>query len=393
MDAAAGQPIAVQPTWPRRIRLTRRGAAAVSVLAVLADSAAVAWDDRVQGSYLVLAVSLAGALLALASPAWGLAVTVGGCAVAAAIGADLTTSWTITVFTLLSATLAGVPAVRAGGLVVGALYGLLVLSEGRGAAPPVALTAASTAAAAAAIGGGIRAQWRYLMVLEQRAADAVAAQQRESAQALVEERMQIARDLHDLVGHEVAVLNMHLGVAEVSLPAGSERAAASLAAARAAVQSVLIETQQILALLRRGDAASPESGAPSPSAGDVTALVETFREIGMDVTAYVNALDECVLSAAVGLTVYRVIQEALTNAHRYGDGSTRLELFRSGETLTVTVSNLRSSAPDRVPTRHGYGLVGMRERVTAVGGRLRVDSDEQSFRVAATVPTIGGSCQ
>ncbi len=92
----------------------------------------------------------------------------------------------------------------------------------------------------------------------------MAAEKRDGERALVEERLRIARDLHDLVGHEVAVVNMQLGVAEVSLPPGADRAVTALAAARVAVQSVLNETQQILALLRRGD----EEAATSDPAPD-----------------------------------------------------------------------------------------------------------------------------
>ncbi|WP_344116863.1 sensor histidine kinase [Kribbella alba] len=250
----------------------------------------------------------------------------------------------------------------------------------------MAISAGAVAAAAAAVGGGVRAQWRYQEVLRQRASDLVAAERREGEQALVEERLRIARDLHDLIGHEVAVVNMHLGVAEVSLPEGAERAGAALDAARVAVQSVLTETQQILRLLRRdeGESGAPE---PAPGPGQLAGLVDSFRRIGLDVEADLSALAGSVLTPAVGLTLYRVVQEALTNAHRYGDGVTRLTLTSGPGEVVVTVTNLRSSDPQRLSTRRGYGLLGMRERVTAVGGQLQVTSDEETFRVSAVLPT------
>jgi signal transduction histidine kinase len=230
------------------------------------------------------------------------------------------------------------------------------------------------------------------MVFEQRASDLVAAEKLEGERSLVEERLRIARDLHDLVGHEVAVVNMHLGVAEVSLPIGAERAGVALAAARVAVQSVLTETQQILVLLRRADGESGTSD-PAPGPEQLAVLVASFQGIGLDVEADLRLLAESTLTPAVGLTLYRVVQETLTNAHRYGDGATRLSLTSAPGGLVVTVTNLRSSDPQRLSTRRGYGLLGMRERVTAVGGQLQVTSDEETFRVSAVLPTSEGNAR
>ncbi len=93
------------------------------------------------------------------------------------------------------------------------------------------------------------------------------------------------------------------------------------------------------------------------------------------------------LSPAVGLTLYRVTQEALTNAQRYGDGRVRLTLTREIGSLAMTVTNLRSSDPNRSPGRPGYGLLGMRERATAVGGTLQLDTDAETFNLSVTPPT------
>lgn len=384
---AAGHRIFVWPTWPRRIWLIRRGAAAVSLLAVVTDAGVVAWSGDVRAAYWALVVSACGALLAAPRPVAGLIMTVGGCGVAAAVGADPTTEWTVVAFTLLSATLGGAPPLRCGVLAGYAVYFLVRISEGGAVKSPVAISAGAVVAAAAAVGGGVRAQWRYQEILQQRASDLVASQKQKGAQALVEERLRIARDLHDLVGHEVAVVNMHLGVAEVSLPAGAERAGAALAAARVAVQAVLTETQQILQLLRREEG-EPGTSEPSPGPGQLADLVESFRGIGLEVEAGLSVLDGYVLTPAVGLTLYRVVQEALTNAHRYGDGSTRLTLTSAPGPggVVVTVTNLRSSDPQRLSTRRGYGLLGMRERVNAVGGQLQVTSDEETFCVSAVLP-------
>jgi signal transduction histidine kinase len=377
----------VLPEWPRLIDLARRGAALVSLLALVTDACVLAWGgDSVAGGYGALAVSACGVLLAARRPVWGLAGTVGGCGLAVAVGADPTTEWTVVAFTLLSATLGGAPPLRCGVVTGYVLYLLVRVSDGGGAHSPIAITSGAVAAAGAAIGAGVRAQWRYQMVFEQRASDLVAAEKLEGERSLVEERLRIARDLHDLVGHEVAVVNMHLGVAEVSLPDGAERTGAALAAARVAVQSVLTETQQILVLLRRAGGES-EISVPAPGPEQLAVLVASFQGIGLDVEADLRPLAESTLTPAVGLTLYRVVQEALTNAHRYGDGATRLILTSAPAGVVVTVTNLRSSDPQRMSTRRGYGLLGMRERVTAVGGQLQVTSDEETFRVSAVLPT------
>ena len=174
-------------------------------------------------------------------------------------------------------------------------------------------------------------------MLEQRAADAITARQREVERGVVEERLRIARDLHDLMGHEVAVLNMQIGVAEVHLPSTADRSRQALQAARAAVQSVLQETQQILAVLRNVQGPLT-SGQPTPGAERIGELVDSFRQIGLQVDAQVDEGIAELVHPTTGLAMYRIIQEALTNARRYGDGRRpSLHAAVEGDTVLVTV--------------------------------------------------------
>jgi signal transduction histidine kinase len=375
------KPIAGLPSWPHRMRLLRLGTAALSLLAVLADLGVAISFEAPAAAYLALLVSTAGVVLAVRHPAWGLVVTVGGVCTAVACSWDPTAIWTIAVFTLFSATLAAIPPFRSGLLVAASLYLLVGWSDAQGFQSVAAVAAATTAVAAAGIGGGLRAQARYWGVLEQRAADT-------ATQAVIAERLRIARDLHDLMGHQVAALNMHLGVAEVSLPAGADRATAALTDARTAVQSVLHETQQILELLRRGDTATSldDPGQPTPGADQVATLVNSSRQLGLRVEADLTGLDGWSADPAAGITLYRVVQEALTNAARYGDGTARLQLERAADLLTATVSNPRASRPHSSPSRDGYGLIGMRERLDAVGGTLHTRGDDDTFQLTATLP-------
>lgn len=146
---------------------------------------------------------------------------------------------------------------------------------------------------------------------------------------VAQERLRIARDLHDGVGHQIAVVNMHLGAAEVHL-SDPRALRGDLVAARAAVQAVLRETQQILAVLRVDNAGERPQATPSPAAvGD---LVESYRQAGMVVNANIGSFG-IALSGQSSVAVYRVVQEALTNAHKHGSARCRWKYPRMGRAL------------------------------------------------------------
>ncbi len=192
----------------------RAGRDSVTVLALLAvgvDSAALLIKGGPRPALLALAGAAAGVVISWRRPRRGLAVTVIACAGSILAGWDPTALWTVAVFTVFTATLAGVSALIVGGTVAVALYLLIAFWEDASLSAPAAVIASVTAIAAAGIGGALRAQLRYWTVVEQRAADAIAARQQEIDREVVEDRLRIARDLHDLIGHEVAVLNMQLG--------------------------------------------------------------------------------------------------------------------------------------------------------------------------------------
>lgn len=374
------------PAWPDRIRWLRRAALIIAVLAVSADLMVLIGQRGPVGAYVALAVTLAGVLLAWRLPWLGLALTVVGCAAAVAAGWDPTVFWTVVVYTLFSCVLAGVPAV-VGGAVAAVLYALVAFWAEAGLSDPAAVVAAVAAVAAAGVGAALRAQWRYWTVLEQRAADAVAARQHEVEREVVEERLRIARDLHDLVGHEIAVLNMQIGVAEVSLPPDADRSRTALQQARGAVQSVLQETQQVLAVLRRGPSGEI-GGQPMPGWPQVPELVDSFRGIGLRVEARIDSAGlPQPPNPAVGLAAYRIIQEALTNAHRYGDGRARLTVTAAEGGVLITVDNRRGEVPNLAAGEgSGHGLIGMTERAESLGGRIDVTSDDRGFGIRAWLP-------
>jgi signal transduction histidine kinase len=192
--------------------------------------------------------------------------------------------------------------------------------------------------------------------------------------ALANERLRIARDLHDSVAHAIATINVQSGVAAHLLdrdPAHAERA---LEAIRAASSDALDELTAILSVLRGGaDEAAPR--APIGTLGGIDELVARARTDGLAVDAAVHG-DVEALGPSVSSAAYRVVQEALTNTRRHAGSSARAEIDVSvagRDVLTVRVRDDgggRARAPAIAEPSGGFGLIGMRERVEATGGTL-----------------------
>jgi signal transduction histidine kinase len=336
-----------------------------------------------------LLVTVAGAALAWWRPWPGLVGAVAGCAISAALGWDPIVMWSITVFVLFSFTLQGKSPVRGTLFTVAALYVVGGIADGYHFLSLTGFPAWVSAAAGGAIGSALRIHQQYWASLEQRTADAIATRESEAIRRVAEERLRIARDLHDVVGHQVAVVSMHLGVAEVNLPADADPARAALASARTAVRSVLLETQRILNLLRRGTLDDDPAGQPAPELSRLPELVDSYRQIGLQVDATLGEMPDDI-DPAVSLTAYRIVQEALTNAHRHGDGTAELSVTAADGRLLIEMVNARGRNGAGRDVGSGFGLVGVRERVTSAGGRLTVtDDDEGPFRLTAALTTDG----
>lgn len=321
----------------------------------------------------------------------GLIVVVLGAVAAALLATEFVAMWTVVVFTLFSVTVRGTRAIVALLIAGIPVYISLVIREHWDFQASGALVASACCAVGAAVGSAVRAQQGYLESMKQRALDAEATADLAVARGIADERVRIARDLHDVVGHEVAVLGMHLGVAEVSLPAGDTAARTALESARASVRRVLHETQLILAVLRRGgDDDDPHR--PTPDLAQIPALIETFRAAGVAVDFDIDA-DIGELDPTAGLAAFRIVQEALTNAQRHGRGPVKLAIRSADGHLSIVAENDCASTRKTSGEGRGYGLVGMRERARSAGGRLTIDDDGGRFRVTATLKTDGGMIQ
>jgi len=216
--------------------------------------------------------------------------------------------------------------------------------------------------------------------------------QRDAARlAVAEERVRIARDLHDVVAHSLSVIAVQSDAAEAALERDPVRAVEPVRAIRSTARGALTEIRGLLDVLRTDDAALPGTGSPGISAID--RLVASARAAGVPVE-YHAELTDAPLSPAIDLAAYRIVQECLTNVIKHAHGAaTVVTVQQSARALRLSVANgtpshaARAEAADGRQTSGGYGLVGVRERARAVGGSMSAGTtDEGGFRVAIDVP-------
>lgn len=235
---------------------------------------------------------------------------------------------------------------------------------------PSTIVAALSPCMAALLGEALRSQRARALETERRHRQALATRRARTERAVAQERLRIARDLHDGVGHRVAVLSMRLGAAEVHAATDPDALAQDLAAARETVQQILAETQSILRLLRRTDGAPASAVEPVASHERVPDLVDEARDAGALVEADLIGLDRP-LPAQTSAAVYRIVQEALTNALRHGRGTVRLAVAINDDGARITVANrVRPAAAGRGGRGTGFGLTGACERAASVGGAV-----------------------
>lgn len=241
-------------------------------------------------------------------------------------------------------------------------------------------------AVAAALGDSSRSQREAAAAATERAERAERTREAEAQQRVAEERLRIAQDLHDTVAHQISVISLNAGVASSALDAQPDKARTALRTIRRSAREVLTEIGELLTYLRADD----EHGAapPQPGAGEVTALVDRVRELGLAVTLTGEAvLPE--ITGAAGRVLYRVIQEGLTNAHKHGSAGTatvaiRIENTEAVVRITNPVSPARKNVAESYPG--GLGLTGIRERVAAIGGAVDCVTTADSFEIAARLP-------
>jgi len=244
------------------------------------------------------------------------------------------------------------------------------------------------------IGDSGAARTRYLAGLAEQAERARAAEAERARQQVREERVRIARELHDVVAHTLAVITVQAGVGRRLMARRPEEAGMALESIETIGRTAQEELRVVLGLLRDEENRTAAL-APAPGLVDVKELVETVRASGTPVDLYMSGADRP-LSPALELTVYRVVQEALTNVVKHAPGAraaVALSVSDCEILLDVTDDGAAAAPPAGAGERHagaGLGIVGMRERIAAFGGRLAAGPlTGRGFRVTAQVPIEG----
>ncbi|NJP99757.1 two-component sensor histidine kinase [Streptomyces sp. PLAI1-29] len=289
---------------------------------------------------------------------------------------------------------------------------------------------------AAAAGDAMRSRRAVVDAIRERAERAERTREEEARRRVAEERMRIARELHDVVAHHIALVNVQAGVAAHVMDSRPDQAREALAHVREASRSALDELRATVGLLRQyGDPEAPTE--PAPGLGVLDQLVEGFTRSGLPVEVEVSSdgsrgpwfsrrPDQAAevagdLPAAVDLTAYRVVQEALTNAHKHaGEGATATVRIARGEGVleigvvddgggggpagdggaatgssggTEAAGGLGGAGTggDSAGPVGGHGLLGMRERVAALGGACEAGPCRGGgFRVRVRLPLTAG---
>ncbi|MFI9174354.1 sensor histidine kinase [Streptomyces lincolnensis] len=239
----------------------------------------------------------------------------------------------------------------------------------------------------ATAGDAVRSRRAFVQAIRERAEKAERTREEEARRRVAEERLRIARDLHDVVAHHIALVNVQAGVAAHVMDKRPDQAKEALAHVREASRSALNELRATVGLLRQsGDPEAPTE--PAPGLDRLDELVGTFRNAGLHVEV-ARADHGTALPAAVDLAAYRVIQEALTNVQKHAgiEAKAEVSVVRVGPNIEITVLDDGAGAGEDPHEGGGHGLLGMRERVTALRGTLTTGPRYGGgFRVHAILP-------
>ncbi len=236
------------------------------------------------------------------------------------------------------------------------------------------------------LGDSMRNRRAYLAEVEARAERAEADREAAAERAVLDERGRIARELHDVVAHSVSVMVVQAGAARRVIDRHPDQATESLGIIERTGRDALDELRRVLGVLR-SDGARPDG--PQPTVDDVSALIERWRAAGLEIALRVDGRSGA-LAPGVSLTVYRVIQEALTNVMKHACPATvTVDIRHRDDAVTILVTDdgrgPRSTDPG-IPSS-GQGLIGMRERVELFGGSLATGPRPGGgFQVRATIP-------
>ncbi|MDZ4177642.1 MAG: sensor histidine kinase [Coriobacteriia bacterium] len=254
---------------------------------------------------------------------------------------------------------------------------------------PEAVSTLTAFGVAAALGDATRSRRAYVASVEQRAIDAERTREDEARRRVEEERLRIARELHDVTAHSLSIIALQAGAAERVVHRDPDSVVAALNTIRLTSKDSLDELRAMLGVLRGADEDAPLS--PAGRLERLPELVAAVEQAGVCVTLDVVG-DLGDVPAYADVSAYRIVQEALTNVARHANASSaRVSVGRESDELVLEIADDGRAAT--APTAaEGHGIVGMRERVAALGGTFEAGPvAEGGFRVAARLPLAKGA--
>jgi signal transduction histidine kinase len=244
------------------------------------------------------------------------------------------------------------------------------------------------------VGDSVRARRTYVAGLAEQAAQRQRETEERAQRSVAEERLQIARELHDVVAHSLSVIAVQSGVGRHVIDTQPAEAKRALAAVEATSRSALDELRRMLGVLRRDDGQRPAL-APAPGVGALDPLMQQVRTAGYAVDLDIRSTAVRTLSPGVEQSIYRIIQEALTNVVKHaGPARVHVEIRDDGDALVIEVNDdgrgltrLPTDPADADDAAAHHGIVGMRERVALYDGSLSAGPrPDGGFRVSARLP-------
>jgi signal transduction histidine kinase len=246
-------------------------------------------------------------------------------------------------------------------------------------------------AAAWVLGQGVRQRRAHAAELEDRADRLEREREEKARQAVIQERLRIGRELHDVVAHSLSVIGVQAGAARLVLDADSNpaRARAAVAAIEATASRAMAEMRRALGILRDSER-SEAALAPLPGLSQLPSLLDQMRMAGLPVELTVQGTPRA-LPASIDLSAYRIVQEALTNTLKHARAThARVMVCHRPHDITVEVTDDGRGSSPAAARSQGAGTIGMQERVALFGGDLRVGPRPQGgYVVRACLPVSG----
>jgi signal transduction histidine kinase len=293
--------------------------------------------------------------------------------------------------------------VTTGAVVAGAVTAA-IYTNGSGYRWPELAFWAVLAAAALAFGSFVRVRRQLVLSLRAQTRRLASEQQLRVRDAQLAERARIAREMHDVLAHRISLVSVHAGALEFNPGASPEEIARAAGVIRSSARAAQEELREVIGVLR-ADPQDETVQPPQPTIAELRQLIEESRQAGTDVTLVEELVDP--LPTLVGRTVYRVVQEALTNARKHaptqpvsiairGHPGTRVKIEVSNRPVVGEASRWTDSPSEQVGS--GTGLVGLAERVALAGGTLEHQTlPAGGFRLDASIPwpiaNADGDCE